>query len=435
LRPSIILFLILVVALLGVTGLYFSDVVPPDVDLNPSSGQLSNNQLPKLRLHDKTRGIKTLSVTIVQGDRTVPLLNRSYPKATHWVKEVLPLQEAGLKDGPFRIQVKAADHAIYHFGAGNVTEEEFQLDFDNTPPVISVLTRAHNLNQGGTGFIIYDLSEDVVRSGVLVGERFFPGHRLANGKYACFFAHPYDVTRKDFSPVLVADDRAGNRGSTGFYFHSNPRRLPESKIEVSARFLQAKMPQFASLFPDAGDPLQLFLKVNGSLRVKNRAKLIEFSAQTADKLLWKGPFLRQPNAAPMGRFGDHRSYHAEGKIIDHQTHLGIDLASVARAPVLAANAGQVVFADFLGIYGNCVVIDHGLGLQTLYGHLSQIDVKTGDEVEKGQAIGRTGATGLAGGDHLHFAVLVGGLPVNPAEWWDASWIDHNVLGKLASIQP
>jgi murein DD-endopeptidase MepM/ murein hydrolase activator NlpD len=118
-------------------------------------------------------------------------------------------------------------------------------------------------------------------------------------------------------------------------------------------------------------------------------------------------------------------------IIDHQTHLGIDLASTARAPVPAANAGKVVFAGDLGIYGNCVILDHGLGLQTLYGHLSQIDVQVGDSVAKGQAIGRTGTSGLAGGDHLHFDVLISGQQVNPIEWWDPSWINHNVTAKLA----
>jgi murein DD-endopeptidase MepM/ murein hydrolase activator NlpD len=70
----------------------------------------------------------------------------------------------------------------------------------------------------------------------------------------------------------------------------------------------------------------------------------------------------------------------------------------------------------------------GWGSQTLYAHLSSIDVKPGDRVGKGQPIGRTGATGLATGDHLHYEVLIHGIPVTPLEWWDARWIrDH--IGK------
>jgi murein DD-endopeptidase MepM/ murein hydrolase activator NlpD len=91
-----------------------------------------------------------------------------------------------------------------------------------------------------------------------------------------------------------------------------------------------------------------------------------------------------------------------------------------------------VHAAFLGIYGNCVIIDHGLGVQTLYGHMSSIDVKAGDQVEKGQTLGRSGTTGLAAGDHLHFTVLVGGSPVNAVEWWDPKWMQDRVFRKISA---
>ena len=111
-------------------------------------------------------------------------------------------------------------------------------------------------------------------------------------------------------------------------------------------------------------------------------------------------------------FADHRTYFYENKEIDQQVHLGFDLAVTSAVPVVAANKGRVVNADFLGIYGNCVILDHGMGVQSLYAHLSSIDVKVGDTVEKGQTLGRSGMTGLAGGDHLHFTMLVNGHPVN-----------------------
>jgi murein DD-endopeptidase MepM/ murein hydrolase activator NlpD len=74
-------------------------------------------------------------------------------------------------------------------------------------------------------------------------------------------------------------------------------------------------------------------------------------------------------------------------------------------------------------------------VQSLYAHLSTIDVKVGDTVEKGQALGRSGMTGLAGGDHLHFSMLVGGHPVNSVEWWDAHWIEDRVLRKIREAVP
>jgi murein DD-endopeptidase MepM/ murein hydrolase activator NlpD len=156
----------------------------------------------------------------------------------------------------------------------------------------------------------------------------------------------------------------------------------------------------------------------------------DLARQTAATPLWKGEFSRQPGASTLAIFADDRDYLYQGKVVDHATHLGYDLASVARAEVPAANNGVVIFADYLGIYGQCIVIDHGLGLQTLYAHLSQIDVAPGDQVNKNQIIGRTGASGMAGGDHLHFGVFVGGLAVQPLEWWDASWLQNNIDSKL-----
>jgi murein DD-endopeptidase MepM/ murein hydrolase activator NlpD len=90
----------------------------------------------------------------------------------------------------------------------------------------------------------------------------------------------------------------------------------------------------------------------------------------------------------------------------------------------------VLFADWLGIYGECVILDHGMGIGSLYGHLSSIDVKPDEAVRKGQPLGRSGLTGMAGGDHLHFTMLLHGRPVNPVEWWDPHWIEDRVERKL-----
>ncbi len=132
----------------------------------------------------------------------------------------------------------------------------------------------------------------------------------------------------------------------------------------------------------------------------------------------------------MSRFGDERTYLYDKQKIDTQTHLGYDLASLRHSPVVAANTGKVVLAENLGIYGNCVIIDHGLGLFSLYGHLSSISAQEGGVVKKGEEIGRTGDTGLAGGDHLHFSMMLYGIHVNPIEWWDGKWLKDHIQAKL-----
>jgi murein DD-endopeptidase MepM/ murein hydrolase activator NlpD len=265
----------------------------------------------------------------------------------------------------------------------------------------------------------------------MVGDFFFPGYLQESGNYACFFALPYHMSPKQFAPELIAEDRAGNQRRTDFYHHANPRNFPSGKINLDERFLKMLQPRFEAFFPEAATPLELFLKVNGELRKENVRALRDFGKQTASGPLWQGVFLRQPNAAHLGGFAAARSYFYEGKKVDEQTHMGVDLASIAQAPIPAANAGKVVHADDLGIYGKCVIIDHGMGLQSLYGHLSRIDVEKGETVAKGQTIGNSGATGLAGGDHLHFEIILSGLSVNPVEWWDPAWLKNNVGDKLS----
>jgi len=190
------------------------------------------------------------------------------------------------------------------------------------------------------------------------------------------------------------------------------------------------MGQYTAQYPGEKTALDVYKRVNTELRKQNEADLLKIAQNTSPTPLWSGPFLRLPNSAGRANFGDQRDYYYEGEKIDHQTHMGVDLASVANAPVPAANAGRIVYAGFFGIYGNCVIIDHGLGLQSLYSHLDEIAVGQDAVVKKGDIIGKTGTTGLAGGDHLHFGMIIGGLQVSPIEWWDDHWIIYNILAHL-----
>jgi murein DD-endopeptidase MepM/ murein hydrolase activator NlpD len=130
-------------------------------------------------------------------------------------------------------------------------------------------------------------------------------------------------------------------------------------------------------------------------------------------------------------YADYRTYFYNDKEIDKQVHLGMDIASTRRAEVRAANKGKVIYADYLGIYGNMVILDHGQGIFSLYSHMSQIQVAADDTVEKGVVLGLTGKSGMAGGDHLHFSMLINGIFVTPKEWWDPQWIEVTIEEPLA----
>jgi murein DD-endopeptidase MepM/ murein hydrolase activator NlpD len=110
--------------------------------------------------------------------------------------------------------------------------------------------------------------------------------------------------------------------------------------------------------------------------------------------------------------------------------MGLDLASVQQGAIKSSNAGTTVFSQPNGIYGNLPIIDHGLGLYTLYGHCSEVHVQEKDKVKAGQTIAKTGSSGYAMGDHLHFGVLVQGIEVRPEEWMDSQWIRDNITNVI-----
>ena len=240
--------------------------------------------------------------------------------------------------------------------------------------------------------------------------------------------------------VAFARDAAGNEAHVPFVDDVFEKKFRRSRIPIDDRFLSRVVPDILAHVPgdrpkrpvdSPGDLVADFLAINGDIRRQNAEQISAMARDSAAGMLWTGPFTQLGNSQVEASFADTRTYVYGGRDVDQQTHLGFDLAVTAAVPVRAANSGRVVNASWLGIYGNCVILDHGLGVASLYGHLSSIDVKAGDAVTTGQVLGRSGMTGLAAGDHLHFTMLVGGHPVNPVEWWDAHWIEDRVQRKLA----
>ena len=341
-------------------------------------------------------------------------------------------------DGEAILRLKVWDHSWRGWLAGNSTYIEKKIIIDTKAPMINVLTRAHNINQGGSGLVVYRLSEPCDEHGVMVGKKFYPGHTgyfKDTSVYLALVAVD-DKQGTDTEIVAKATDPAGNSTRAGFYYRIRKKQFRKDVINISDGFLNSKMPEFSSRLSNlAGAPkVEQFLEINRNLRRENYQSIKSITAQSQPAILWKGKFSRLPNAAPRARYGDRRSYKYKGKEIDKQTHLGIDLASLANSTIPVGNSGTVVFADYLGIYGNTVVVDHGFGLFSMYSHLSQIAVNKGDALEKGANIGRTGITGMAGGDHLHYSILVNDTFVNPIEWWDSQWIRHNITDKLDDVR-
>jgi len=348
----------------------------------------------------------------------------------------------GLANGPAILSVSAARKTFY--GLRTLTSsatKELTVRLD--PPRVAVISIHHFINLGGAEFVVLRATPDDVEAGVQVGDaryKFYPGSSVGISDPAVrvgFFALRHD--QQVNTPInAYARDAAGNEAKSPVDHQPFLKKFVQSKIPIDQSFLDRVVPAIASNTPDlkidTGSPdglLKGFLEINGNLRKKNGEYIASLASKSEPRLLFTDAFKQMMNSQVESRFADRRTYYFNDKEIDHQVHLGFDLATVQQAPVHAANAGVVVHADFLGIYGNCVIIDHGLGVQSLYAHLSQIGVKVGDQVKKDQEIGRTGSTGLAGGDHLHFTMLVQGVPVNPVEWWDQHWLQDRVFRKIS----
>jgi murein DD-endopeptidase MepM/ murein hydrolase activator NlpD len=393
-----------------------------------------------------------VDVTLEQGGRSHPVFTLAQPARASVRQETADrmyiMRPVGKRDvpelqpGPARIVVHAARPVLYGLREA-ASEMARDVDVRLEPPRVAVLSTLHYINHGGAELVVYRAAPADVESGVRVGDQTYPGYPASgagiqadDATHVAFFAllHDQDLT----TPIsLYARDPAGNETTAPLDHVAFARRFARSRIEIDDRFLQRVVPAIAATTPgmaistSAADLVASFLRINGDLRRRNSGTIAEQAGKTSRERLWKDAFQALGNASVEAGFADNRTYFYQGKEIDRQVHLGFDLAVTQRIPVLAANTGVVVYAADLGIYGNCVIVDHGLGVQSLYAHLSAIDVKTGDRVEKGHVLGRSGMTGLAGGDHLHFTMLVNGHPVNPVEWWDPKWMQDRVLRKIA----
>ena len=393
-----------------------------------------------------------VDVTLEQGERSHPVFTLAQPTQASVRQEtaeriyiIRPIGKRDLPElqpGPARIVVRAARPVLYGLReAESELVREVEIRFE--PPRVEVRSTLHYINHGGAEFVVYRATPTDVDSGVRVGDQTYPGYPASGAGIpadeatrVAFFAllHDQDLN----TPISVyARDPAGNETTVGLEHRAFPSPFARSRIQIDDRFVQRIVPAIAATTPDMAlstspaDLVASFLRINGDLRRQNDETIAGHARETSPELLWRGAFQPLGNASVESGFADNRTYFYQGKEIDRQVHLGFDLAVTQRIPILAANAGVVLHAADLGIYGNCVIVDHGLGVQSLYAHLSSIDVNAGDRVEQGHVLGRSGMTGLAGGDHLHFTMLVNGHAVNPVEWWDPKWMQDRVLRKIA----
>lgn len=402
----------------------------PVVDVNPAVTTIGQATPISVHVHDG-HGVSKVTLTLTQNGakfETSRGETASKEKDPTFNFTVGTKSYPQLRDGVAKLAIDATSAGLMH-GATHWGQD---VNVVTQPPMVSADSDQHYLYQGMADLATFNVSGSYTSAGVRVGDQSFRAWPMPGGKPGLFslYAFAWNMPQSTV-PMVFAANAAGNDVTTPLTVIFPKKEQPvytQHEIQVSDQFMQKVL---GELDPNGtGDPVERFVKINTEMRKSNNKTLSDLRLKTADHFLWHEVFTRQAHAQAEATFADVRSYIYHGKKIDQQVHLGYDLAVTQHVGVEASNDGKVVWAAPLGIYGNCVVVDHGYGLQTIYGHMSRIDVHEGDMVKRSQVMGLSGMTGMAGGDHIHFAMQLDGVQIDAKEWWDPHWIQDHVAKRV-----
>jgi len=402
----------------------------PVVDLPTPVTTLGQATPISIHVHDP-RGVRRLSAYVEQNGAQYQVWQLAQPSSASdgtWSFVAGISTTPQLREGKAKLIVEATSNDLLR----RTARWDGEVTVVTRPPVVSVDSDQHYLYLGMADLAIFNVSGNWTEAGVRVGDQTFRAWPMPGGKPGFFslFAFAWNMP-SGTTPMVYASNGAGKDVTSPIDVRFPKKEQPvytTHDLQVSDHFMQKVD---GELDPNgSGDLLTRFVKINNEMRRANNKVLSDLRFKTADKFLWSQPFARQSHSQAEATFADVRNYIYEGKKIDQQVHLGYDLAVTQHIGVEASNDGRVVYAAPLGIYGNCIVVDHGYGLQTIYGHLSQINVHEGDMVKRGQAMGTSGQTGMAGGDHIHFAMQLDGVQIDPKEWWDSHWIKDHIARRV-----
>jgi murein DD-endopeptidase MepM/ murein hydrolase activator NlpD len=406
----------------------------PQIRLSTAADVLGMGPI-EIVVRDGGAGLRSVTAKLTSGGSEHTLADERHAQPVPEQKIPLSITKLkGIKEGPATLIVTARDASWWKWFKGNEAVYQKGFTIDVTPPSIDLVADDRYVSFGGAGAIVYKPAADTMMSGIKIGKYFFPGYpgqiKGQPDHHFVLFAHPYD-TPAEARAVLVATDKAGNTREMPLVYELRNVSYRKSTLKVTDAFIESKVrPLVNDVSARQGSPKDVFVRINKDLRKENDDKIGQITSKGTPKMLWQGAFSQLSNSKVEANFADARSYDYNGEIISTAHHLGFDLSVTRQYPVEAANGGTVAFTGDLGIYGNTVILDHGLGLFTLYSHLSSIAVKDGESVPARHILGKTGETGLAAGDHLHYGVYLNGVPVLPIEWWDQKWITDNIQPKL-----
>jgi len=432
---TLLIFLILLCVIAAIGLFAFSTT--PVIGLPDSLSALGKSTSVMVHISDP-HGVRSVRAWIEQNGNRYLVWEVNQPSHrifwrrgladTEWKFNAGTQNASQLKDGKAQFIVEATSNDF----RGKTVSVGREVVIVTQPAVVSADQEQHYLYLGMADLVTLNLSGYWTEAGVRVGDEKFRAWPMPDGKpgYFSLFAFAWNMP-PGTAPVVYATNPGGNEATARISFQFPKSEQPKYRVRdlpVDDHFMEKVVNE---LDPNgSGDLATRFVKINSEMRRANNKTLSDLHLKTEPRFLWSQPFMQQPNTKVEANFADVRNYTYQGKKIDQQVHLGYDLSSTQHVDVLASNDGKVVYAAPLGIYGNCIVLDHGYGLQSIYGHLNQIAVHEGDIVKRGQSMGKSGMTGMAGGDHVHFSMQLEGIQIDPKEWWDAHWIQDHIAKRV-----
>lgn len=399
-------------------------------------------------------GIKGYSVTLIDNNKRTPLdvqqintqdascLPQNSPStglATSLCIGIQKPDEIPSNVKSIVIEVSATDTSKWNLFRGNTTTQQFNITIDSKKPQLAVVSNSYKITQGGSALVIFRAIDENLENLIITnGNLEFKAQPFyKEGFYIALIA--WSKLHDNFTPKIIAQDSAGNVSIVPISYFQQKKQYKDSTIPLTDSFVDGKI---STLVEEIGekslnqfeDKVEIFRYINEGVRQQSFDRIFQVASNFDTDFLVEDfsikPFAPLRNGAVMANFGDHRRFTYQGEIVSESNHMGLDLASIKQAPVILNNPGIVTLNEFVGIDGNSIVVYHGLGLSTLYAHLTTSDVNVGDMLEANTKIANTGNTGLALGDHLHFSVLVQGYEVWNTEWMDANWIKLNITNVI-----
>jgi len=405
-------------------SLYWNRKEPLEITISDNMALKSYS----VQISDGKNSVRVADELILEPNKKLEVVKIEYPR------KVIDGIMLNPKAKQFKVTVTATDRSNWNFFQGNSVTKNILVTIDYHRPDINILSNSYSITQGGSALVVFQVRDESLKNFYLRSgdKKFKVVPYKEDGYYASLVSWPFN--QEHFSAKVVAEDMAGNKRIVNVPFYVVAKKYKTSWIKATDKFIDGKISDLAESNPQyllIKDRIDKLKAINEDMRKANEDLIHSLASNISDKMInsWHIlPFYPLRNGKKVASYGDHRHYYYGKKSneVSQSYHVGLDMASTKMAPIVSSNAGKVIFTDNNGIYGNMPMIDHGMGLFTLYGHCSTILVQQDQEINAGTVIAKTGMTGLALGDHLHFGVLVQGIEVRPEEWMDKLWIKNNI---------